>query len=56
MAVRRRFQDERRDVARHQAKVISAVALADQIGPEFNVSDQDIEFNDDALEATDAKF
>ena len=41
-------------------EVISTVALADQISREFNVSDQgidmEIEFNDDAHEATGAKL
>ena len=41
-------------------EVISTVALADQIRREFNVSDQgiamEIEFNDDAHEATGAKL
>jgi len=41
-------------------EVISTVALADQISREFNVSDQgidmEIEFNDDAHEATAAKL
>ncbi len=41
-------------------EVISTVALADQISREFNVSDQgidlEIEFTDDAHEATGAKL
>jgi len=41
-------------------EVISTVALADQISREFKVSDQgmdmEIEFNDDAHEATGAKL
>jgi hypothetical protein len=63
----RDLQEESAIVLSNQSKeralvgeVISTVALADQISREFNVSDQgidmEIEFNDDAHEATGAKL
>lgn len=63
----RDLQEESAIVLSNQSKeralvgeVISTVALADQISREFNVSDQgidmEIEFNDDAHEATNRKL